>query len=244
MNRRNFFKDMMGVIVGVLGFGLPSVTRADTAAGSEGGGSLYGMCVDIRKCIGCNRCAEACRTENAVPNGMFRTWVERFFIKSNDAVMVSHVGSQADQVMLAEGETDVLRSFFVPKLCNQCENPPCVQVCPVGATYKTSDGVVLVDNQRCIGCSYCVQACPYSARFIHPVSHTADKCTFCFHRISRGLLPACVEVCPTQTRVFGDVYGKASPLTRFRRINNTAVLKPYLNTRPKVFYADLDGEVR
>ncbi len=246
MNRRNFFRDMVGMAIGVFGFGLSSVAGESKRISDDKTeeGVLYGMCVNVRTCIGCNRCAEACRTENVVPKGRFRTWVERYFIKSNDEVMVSQVGSQQDQVMLAERETDVLRSFFVPKLCNQCENPPCVQVCPVGATYKTSDGVVLVDNQRCIGCSYCVQACPYSVRFIHPERHTADKCTFCFHRISRGLLPACVEVCPTQTRVFGNLHSTASPLTRFKRMNNTAVLKPYLNTKPKVYYADLDGEVR
>lgn len=244
MNRRGFFKDMMVMTVAWLGFGVNASGSAGSASEADSKESLYGMCVDIRKCIGCNRCAEACRTENVVPRGRFRTWVERFFIKSDDTVMVSQLGSQADQVMQAESEASVMRSFFVPKLCNQCENPPCVQVCPVGATYKTKDGVILVDGQRCIGCSYCVQACPYSARYIHPVRHTADKCTFCYHRISQGLLPACVEVCPTQTRVFGEVYGKASPLTRFRRTHNTAVLKPALNTKPKVFYADLDGEVR
>jgi tetrathionate reductase subunit B len=141
-------------------------------------------------------------------------------------------------------EKDILRSFFVPKLCNQCANPPCVQVCPVGATFQTVDGVVLVDDTRCIGCRYCIQACPYGARYLHPEKDTADKCTFCYHRISKGLLPACVEVCPTQARVFGDVNSVASPLTRMKRMSKIHVLKPYLNTEPKVYYANLDGEVR
>ena len=111
----------------------------------------------------------------------------------------------------------MLRSFFVPKLCNQCDNPPCVQVCPVGATFKTEDGVVLVDEDYCIGCRYCIQACPYGARYLDPHTKTADKCTFCYHRITKGLLPACVEVCPTQARVFGELGPRSSPLHRMKR---------------------------
>jgi Fe-S-cluster-containing dehydrogenase component len=119
-----------------------------------------------------------------------------------------------------------------------------VQVCPVGATFKSPDGVVLVDPDYCIGCRYCIQACPYGARFLHPVSRTAEKCTFCYHRITRGLSPACVEVCPTQARVFGEVKALASPLRRLMRMSHLQVLKPYLNTEPKVFYSELDQEVR
>jgi tetrathionate reductase subunit B len=119
-----------------------------------------------------------------------------------------------------------------------------VQVCPVGATFQTDDGVVLVNPKTCIGCRYCIQACPYGARYLHPETRTADKCTFCYHRISQGLLPACVEVCPTQARVFGDLNAVASPMSRFLRMNKIHVLKPALNTEPKVYYAGLDGEVR
>ncbi len=132
----------------------------------------------------------------------------------------------------------------MPKLCNHCEKPPCVQVCPVGASYRSEDGVVLVDSEYCIGCSYCLQSCPYGARFIHPKTHTAEKCTFCYHRIVKGLVPACVEACPTQARIFGELDKKSSPIVRFMRMNNIGVLKPALNTEPKVFYADLDMEVR
>ena len=132
----------------------------------------------------------------------------------------------------------------MPKVCNHCANPPCVQVCPVGATFQSEDGVVLVDKKYCIGCRYCIQACPYGARFLHPVTRTAEKCTFCYHRIVDGKLPACVEACPTQARVFGEIKKKASPLVRFMRMNKIAVLKPALNTEPKVFYANFDMEVR
>ena len=138
----------------------------------------------------------------------------------------------------------ILKAFFVPKLCNHCANPPCVQVCSVGATFRTPDGVVLVDEKYCVGCRYCIQACPYGARYMHPQKHVADKCTFCYHRISKGLLPACVEVCPTQARIFGEVDNASSPIRRFIRFNRTMVLKPALNTKPMVFYAGAEGEVR
>lgn len=205
---------------------------------------LYGMGIDIDKCIGCNRCAVACKAENGVPEEpfYFRTWVERYTIKRDGDVVVENIS--IDTPRQPQDERDVLRTFFVPKLCNQCENPPCVQVCPVKATFATPDGVVIVDADRCIGCRYCIQACPYGARYLHPQTNTADKCTFCYHRIVKGLQPACVEVCPTQARVFGDMRSVASRLVRFTRMNKIHVLKPQLNTEPKVVYAQLDGEVK
>ena len=207
---------------------------------------LYGMGIDIDKCIGCGRCVEACKTENNVPKEPFftRTWVERYTIKKDGSVEVENIESRKGKVGEKATEADVLRSFFVPKLCNQCEHPPCVQVCPVGATFSTEDGVVLVDSKRCIGCRYCIQACPYGARYLHPETRTADKCTFCYHRIVKGLLPACVEVCPTQARIFGDLRSMASRLVRFKRTKRIHVLKAHLNTEPKVYYGNLDGEVR
>jgi Fe-S-cluster-containing dehydrogenase component len=187
---------------------------------------------------------QACKTENAVPAVpyYFRTWVERYVIKTDQTILVNTINVESDE-QIDVVEKDVLRSFFVPKLCNQCDHPPCVQVCPVGATFKTEDGVTLINSKTCIGCRYCIQACPYGARYLHPVTRVVDKCTFCYHRLVRGLLPACVEVCPTQARLFGDVKSIASPLARFTRMNKIHVLKPSLNTDPKVYYANLDGEV-
>jgi len=206
------------------------------------------MGIQPDKCIGCGRCMEACKTENDVPREpfFFRTWVERYVIRNGGSqeVIVKSIGTFRDGSAEGVAEKDIVRSFFVPKLCNQCENPPCVQVCPVRATFKTEDGVILVDSNRCIGCRYCIQACPYGARYLHPETHTADKCTLCYHRISKGLLPACVEVCPTQARIFGDTHSLASPLMRLKRMNTIHVLKAHLNTEPKVIYANLDGEVR
>ncbi len=223
-------------------------SAAPAAVGYDADGRhWYGMGVDVDKCIGCNRCVEACKAENGVPDEpfYFRTWVERYSIRSNGETTVECISTKPAPVdQVAPEDPDVVRTFFVPKLCNQCAHPPCVQVCPVGATFQTKDGVVLVDEKRCIGCRYCIQACPYGARYLNPNTRTADKCTFCYHRITKGLLPACVEVCPTEARIFGDLKGKADRLVRFQRVNKIAVLKPDLNTEPKVLYADLDGEVR
>lgn len=206
----------------------------------------YGMGVDVNRCIGCGRCVEACKTENDILREpfYFRTWVERYVITTQGETIVDSPNGGIAGFPATTGEKDILRTFFVPKLCSQCANPPCVQVCPVGATFATEDGVVLVDKDYCIGCRYCIQACPYGARFLDPCTRTADKCTFCYHRVVRGLLPACVEVCPTGARVFGDLRQRSSPLARVIRFNTVQVLKPHLNTEPKVFYANLDKEVR
>ena len=250
MERRNFVKGIISFIVVPSGFiaGVIDFVFAKKKNGEETPVSkpYYGMGVQINKCIGCGKCVEACKEENGVPKEpfFFRTWVERYNIKKNGEVIVQNIDTRLAGNGSQITEKDILRSFFVPKLCNQCDNPPCVQVCPVGATFKTEEGVILVDETRCIGCRYCIQACPYGARYLHPEKKTADKCTFCYHRITKGLLPACVEVCPTQARIFGDLKTSASPLARFKRFNKLHVLKPFLNTEPKVSYSDLDGEVR
>ncbi|MFI5252624.1 MAG: 4Fe-4S dicluster domain-containing protein [Bacteroidota bacterium] len=247
MDRRIFSKKLFTLFISSTLIGrFYNKAKAQTNTAYDPTKHYYGMGIQIDKCIGCGRCVEACKDENNVPREpfFFRTWVERYVIKKDGETIVQNIdpriGGNADSVT----EQEILRSFFVPKLCNQCDNPPCVQVCPVGATFKTEDGVILIDDTRCIGCRYCIQACPYGARYLHPDKQTADKCTFCYHRITQGLLPACVEVCPTQARIFGDVKTMASPLTRFKRMNKLHVLKPSLNTEPKVLYSNLDGEVR
>lgn len=212
--------------------------------------------VDATKCIGCLRCVEACKVENEVPLTAhhFRTWVERYVYLEGENR--PRIDSHADPVNIAASGSEreyrfanryqdakVEKAFFVPKLCNQCEHPPCVQVCPVGATYKTKDGVVLIDHKYCIGCRYCVQACPYGARFFDEEKGVSDKCTWCYHRITKGLQPACVEACPVGARVFGDRNDKQSPISLFIRNNRVHVLKPETGNAPNVFYVGLDKEV-
>jgi len=142
------------------------------------------------------------------------------------------------------GSGEIKKSFFVPKLCNQCDKPPCVQVCPVGATYKTADGVVLVNRDTCIGCRYCIQACPYGARYLLPKEGVVDKCTWCYHRITKGQVPACVEACPVGARIFGDLRDPESEVNRILAEQRIYVLKPEMGTEPQVWYLDLDGAVR
>ncbi|HET7298011.1 MAG TPA: 4Fe-4S dicluster domain-containing protein [Burkholderiales bacterium] len=212
--------------------------------------------VDATKCIGCLRCVEACKVENEVPRTAhhFRTWVERYVYLEGENR--PRIDSHADPVNIAASGSEreyrfanryqdakVEKAFFVPKLCNQCEHPPCVQVCPVGATYKAKDGVVLIDHKYCIGCRYCVQACPYGARFFDEEKGVSDKCTWCYHRITKGLQPACVEACPVGARVFGDRNDKQSPINLFIRNNRVHVLKPETGNAPNVFYVGLDKEV-
>jgi len=212
--------------------------------------------VDATKCIGCLRCVEACKRENDVPLTAhhFRTWVERVvYLEGEDQ---PRIDSQQDPVNIAasgsEGEyrfanryagAKVEKAFFVPKLCNQCTHPACVQVCPVGATYKGVDGVVLIDHKYCIGCRYCVQACPYGARFFNEATGVSDKCTWCYHRITKGLQPACVEVCPVGARVFGDARDAQSPISLFIRNNRVQVLKPETGNGPNVYYVGIDKAV-
>jgi tetrathionate reductase subunit B len=255
-----------GAIAGVGALGLARTVCAKTESSSDEGSfpnkdydwtkHQWAFGVDATKCIGCLRCVEACKNENHVPGNahQFRTWVERYvYIEGEER---ARIDSQQDPVNIAASgsqkeyrfadrykDAKVEKAFFVPKLCNQCEHPACVQVCPVGATYKTQDGVVLVDEKRCIGCRYCVQACPYGARYFDEERGVPDKCTWCYHRITKGLQPACVESCPVGARVFGDIRDRGSPISLFVRNNRVQVLRPESGNAPQVFYVGIDKEV-
>jgi Fe-S-cluster-containing dehydrogenase component len=141
-------------------------------------------------------------------------------------------------------QDEITEAFFVPKLCNQCDNPPCVQVCPVGATYQADDGVVLVDNTWCIGCGYCIMGCPYGARFFNPVTHVADKCNFCYHRITKGLNTACAQACPFGARQVGNLKDPDDPITKILLTQRVGILKDEFGTKPQVLYIGLNKEVR
>lgn len=201
---------------------LPAITAGAAAVPAKAAGPQphWAMLIDVGACIGCQACTVACAMENQLPDGSYRTSVLTYVVKT---------GSSAGTLML-------------PRLCNHCEKPPCVPVCPVGATFKREDGIVLVDGERCVGCGYCVQACPYEARFINQRTGKADKCTFCAHRVEAGLLPACVETCVGGARIFGDLNDPDSELRQRLAANKgrVKVLKPEQGTRPQVFYIGLD----
>jgi Fe-S-cluster-containing dehydrogenase component len=230
----------------------PIVGRYDPAA------HRWGFVVDTNTCIGCGLCVVACKDENNVPKDpeYSRTWVERHTTTADRTIHVDSPegginGFETGAAGVVVGGSAVTDARFVSRLCMQCENPPCIGVCPVGATYRTPDGVILVDENRCIGCGYCVVACPYGARYIVPaggdtprgVPGVADKCTFCYHRITTGRRPACVEACPVGARTFGDLNDPTSPVSVALREKPTKVLKAGLGTRPRVFYVGLEGEV-
>ncbi|MBI3014421.1 MAG: 4Fe-4S dicluster domain-containing protein [Candidatus Tectomicrobia bacterium] len=176
------------------------------------------MLIDLRRCLGCHSCAVACKSENDVPLGVYRTWVK----------------------IVEKGSYPNVRRVFVPSLCNNCERPVCLSVCPVKATYRRPDGIVMIDEHRCIGCKYCMAACPYDARHVNPIKKIVQKCYFCFHRVDAGLVPACVNTCPGGARVFGDVNDPESEISRLIATNPVQVLKPEKGTEPRVYYIGLD----
>jgi Fe-S-cluster-containing dehydrogenase component/formate-dependent nitrite reductase membrane component NrfD len=178
----------------------------------------YGFLIDQRKCIGCHACSTACKSENEVPLGVYRTWVK--YVET---------GSFPDT-----------RRHFQVNRCNHCANPPCVRICPVTAMYQRADGIVEFDPQVCIGCKACLQACPYDAIYIDPETHSAAKCHFCSHRVEVGLKPACEVVCPEQAIISGDLDDPASLISRLVAREPVTVRKPEQGTAPKLFYIDAD----
>jgi len=226
----------------------PAECRAETGRP----GTRWIFLVDTEKCVGCGLCVKACKLENEVPYDapVTRTWVERYVITKDgkshiDSPLGGRDGFTSPKIDGKEIDPkDIAKAFFVPKLCNQCDNPPCVQVCPVGATYQTSDGVVLVDRKWCIGCGYCIMACPYGVRFFHPVHKVAEKCTFCYHRISKGEKTACVQACPFGARQIGNLRDPEDPVTKIVMTQRVGVLKDEYGTKPQVFYLGLDRNVR
>jgi tetrathionate reductase subunit B len=266
LSRRNLLRNIGGAAGGMLALSAARPLKAAVShffvsahapKGYDPTKHKWLIAIDGRRCIGCGMCVEACKKENNVPlePHYFRTWVERYIIMkpkpgTGDTRGETYVDSPNGGIQGFPAteipKEDILKSFFVPKLCNLCQHSPCSQVCPVGATFDTPDGVVLVDSTYCIGCGFCVQACPYGCRFINPATRTADKCTLCYHRITRGLKPACVEVCPSGARIFGDLKNPAAddPIQAFVETHKAQTLKPHLGTEPRVLYADLDKEVR
>jgi len=180
------------------------------------------MVIDLRKCIGCHSCEVACKSENDVPLGVWRTWVKQ----------------------VNKGEYPNVRTYFLPVLCNHCASAICVRNCPVKATWQREDGIVVVDEHRCIGCKYCIFSCPYGGvRHLNPLKKYAQSCYFCKHRVDAGLEPACVVACPTGARVFGDLHDPNSEVSRLIATNPVQVLKPDRGTEPRVYYIGADHDV-
>lgn len=216
----------------------------------------WGFLVDTHKCVGCGFCVKSCKIENDIPleANVTRTWVERYVLKKDGEVLAdspkgalngftNRLIDQNASGMIDVKEEDIAQAFFVPKLCNQCETPVCVQVCPVGATYQTADGVVLIDRKWCIGCGYCIMGCPYGVRFFHPKEHVADKCNFCYHRISKGGNTACAQACPFGARKIGNLRDPNDPVAKVVLNDRVGVLRDEYGTKPQVFYLGLSKEV-
>src|SRR5262245_59692007 len=174
----------------------------------------YGFAIDLRKCIGCHACTIACKAEHDIPVGVNRCWVKT----------------------VEKGSFPETRRFFFPVLCNQCTDAPCARICPTSALFKRRDGIVDLHGDSCIGCRACMEACPYDQLFIDPNTHTAEKCNFCANRVENELLPACVIVCPTECRIFGDLDDPSSAVSRIVQHEAYTVRKPEKGTGSKIFY--------
>ena len=174
----------------------------------------YGFVIDQRKCIGCHACTVACKEENDVPLGAFRTWVK----------------------YVEKGVFPATRRYFSVLRCNHCDAAPCVAICPTVALYRRPDGIVDFDGDRCIGCKSCMQGCPYDALYIDPSTNTAAKCHYCAHRLEVGLEPACVIVCPEEAIIAGDLDDPRSRIAKLVGREQVQVRKPEQGTRPKVYY--------
>ena len=215
-SRREFIATaaLAGVVAGV------AIAEGKAAAVAKAvKGKRYGMVIDLRRCIGCHSCTIACKAEFNVPLGVWRSWV-----RVKEAGVYPHT-----------------RRTFVPKLCNNCQNSPCIKVCPTGAAYYDENGISSINETKCIGCKLCVGTCPYKQRFINPDKNTADKCTLCIHRVKKGLVPACVNTCVGRARIFGDLNDPDSEVSQLVKANKTRVLKSELGTKPQVYYiGDID----
>jgi len=181
----------------------------------------YGFVIDNRKCIGCHACTVACKSEHEVPIGVNRTHVK--YIETGQYPNTS-------------------REFSVHR-CNHCEDSPCTTICPTIALFTREDGIVDFDDERCIGCKSCMQACPYDALYIDPNKGTAAKCNYCAHRIEHSYEPACVIVCPTEAIISGDLDDDNSSISNYIIENKVSVRKPESGARPNLFYIDASPEM-
>ncbi len=227
-----------------------AVSIADTPAQP---GVEFAYALDISRCIGCRRCVYACVAENNQSRQPQLHWIRVLSMEKEKGVDLSH----ADPYYNPAGVPEDGR-FYVPVACQQCSNPPCTKVCPTGATWTEPDGITVVDYDWCIGCRYCMAACPYGARHFNwtepaiPAAElnrkthylgnrprhkgVVEKCTFCIQRTRAGRYPACVEVCPVGARKFGNLLDKNGEIRYIIEHKRVLVLKEELNTAPRFFY--------
>lgn len=216
-------------------------------------GVLFGYALDISRCIGCRKCVYACVDENNLSRDPEIHWITVLQMDKKDGINLHHADAYYDVETVPQED-----KFYMPVQCQQCENPPCVKVCPVEATWKEKDGIVTIDYDWCIGCRCCITACPYGARKfnwkkpnvpsdqLNPDTHylgnrprqqgVVEKCTFCIQRVRKGRYPACVEVCPVGARKFGNLLDPNSEIRYILANKRVFILKEELNTQPKFFY--------
>ena len=218
-------------------------------------GVRYGYALDLSRCIGCRRCVYACVKENNQSRTPQIHWIRVMQLDKEKGVDLSRAEHYYNPEKVPEKG-----HFYMPVQCQQCENPPCTKVCPVQATWKENDGIVVVDYNWCIGCRYCMAACPYGARHfnwgkpelpaeeLNPVTHylgnrprpkgVVEKCTFCVQRTREqpGRYPACEEICPVGARKFGNLLDPESEIRYLIENKRVFILKEELNTQPKFFY--------
>ncbi len=218
-------------------------------------GKKYAMALDLNRCIGCRRCVYACVMENNIGRNVGIEWIQVLETPRSETPPLELTEATRDYDPSKAPKPD---KVYVPIACMHCERPPCVMVCPVRATWKEEDGIVVIDYNRCIGCRYCAVACPYGARHFNwaqpevPINeinpnmhilgniprpvHVIEKCTWCIQRVRDGGIPACVEACPVGARIFGDLKDPKSPVRRVLEEYGGFVLKPEAGTHPKFFY--------
>lgn len=213
--------------------------------------TAFGYALNLSVCVGCRKCAQACHVENNHDRPSNQSYIRVLEI-SNGTVDLAYSTTEYDHPVPAKNK------YYMPVQCHQCDNAPCVTVCPIEATWKEADGIVVVDYNWCIGCRYCEAACPYHARRfnwtkpeipadeINPEQAylsnrvrpqgVMEKCTFCLHRTRKGRLPACLEACPTGSRVFGNMLDPDSEIRWVLENKRVFVLKEDLGTQPRFFY--------
>jgi molybdopterin-containing oxidoreductase family iron-sulfur binding subunit len=226
--------------------------RAESSAESTERETKFGMVVDVGACIGCRQCVYSCKEENNVPDSPDQlAWIDVFEMDIKHPVTEIHT-VPPDHSATNYTDSPKRGKWYLSKNCFHCENPNCVKVCPVGATFKAEDGIVEMDYDRCLGCRYCMSACPYNARTFNwrepdPPENpnpevplrpkgVVEKCTFCVHRTREGKLPRCVEACPVGARHFGDLNDPESPVRRILNSEFSFRLMDEMNTSPMLYY--------